>query len=105
MRKTWTIIKEVIYKSKNSTLPSKFIINNKITTDGKEISDRFNDFYLNIGKNLAKKIPDTDKDPTSYIKQSNMSSFFLKEVTHAEVTKILCLLKKASPGWDARQGY
>ena len=51
LRKTWTIIKEVINKSKNSTLPSKFIINNKITTDGKEISDRFNDFYVNIGKN------------------------------------------------------
>ena len=29
-----------------------------------------------------------------------MSSFFLKEVTHAEVTKIICLLKEASPGWD-----
>ena len=50
---------------------------------------RFNDFYVNIGKNLFKKISDTDKDPTSYIKQSNMSSFFLKEVTHVEFTKII----------------
>ena len=29
-----------------------------------------------------------------------MSSIFLKEVTHAEVTKIINLLKEASPGWD-----
>ena len=95
LRKTWTIIKEVINESKNSTLPSKFIINNKITTDGKETSERFNDFYVNKGKNLAKKIPDTDKNPTSYIKQSNMSSIF----QNADVTKIICFLKEACPGW------
>ena len=47
---------------------------------------RFNDFHVNIGKNLAKKISDTDKDPTSYIKQSNMSSFFSERSTHVEFT-------------------
>ena len=36
LSKTWTIIKEVINKSKKSLLPSKFIINDMIITDEKK---------------------------------------------------------------------
>ena len=80
--------------------PSKFVINNKIVTDTNVISDSFKFFYVNIGPDLAKKIPKCDRDPLSYIPNNIRGSIFLKDVTYSEVSKIIMLSKNCSPGWD-----
>ena len=100
MRKPWSVIKEVIDKKKTKVTPYKFVINNKIVTDTNVISDSFNNFYVNIGPDLAKQIPKCDKDPLSYIPNNVRGSIFLKDVTYSEVSKIIMLLKNSSPGWD-----
>ena len=55
MRKSWSIIKEIITKKKQMHKSSKFFIDNKFTSDNCKIADAFNKFYLNIGPTLAKK--------------------------------------------------
>ena len=100
LRKTWGIIKEVINKKKTKPTANKFVIINTIVTDTKVISDSFNNFYVNVGPDLAKKIPQTGRDPLSYIKHNIGESIFLKDVTHPEVSKIITHLKNSSPGWD-----
>ena len=98
--KSWKVIKEVINRSRKSTLSSKFTINNKIIKDDTEIADSFNKFYVNIGPSLAEKIPETDIDPISYIKKDISTCMHVVPVTELEVVEILKDLKSSSPGWD-----
>ena len=57
MRKSWSIIKEIIHKNKKSLCQSKFKLpNGTMTSDKKLISEKFNDFLVNIGPTLAKEI-------------------------------------------------
>ena len=44
----------------------EFIINKKVITNNKIIADSFNEYFVNVGKSLAKQIV-SDVDPMSYI--------------------------------------
>ena len=57
MKKTWSIIKNVINNCKQSKANESFSYNNSIITDKKIISDKFNDYFINVGKTLAAQIP------------------------------------------------
>ena len=57
LNKTWKTIKEIINKHKNVKISNTFSINNKQVTDPKVIAENFNNFFVNIGPNLANKIP------------------------------------------------
>ena len=50
---------------------------------------------------MAKKIPETEIDPLSFIKKRNLNSIFIEQVGQAEIAKIINELKCSSPGWDA----
>ena len=58
LRHSWKILKDVINKRKSSLPNSRFTINNSLTTDKKLIAEGFNSFFINIGPDLAKKIPE-----------------------------------------------
>ena len=100
LKKSWSIIKEVINKKKSTLMSNKFVINNNTTSDNNIISDAFNKFYINIGPTLASKIPYCQKNPLSYIHQNISDSMYLNEVTVNEVKNVIVSLKEASPGWD-----
>ena len=46
IKKTWSIIKQVINKNKYRPTCEKFKHNGKIIDEGKEVSDHFNNFFL-----------------------------------------------------------
>ena len=71
-----------------------------ITSDKKRICNGFNDFYINVGSNLAQKIPNSINTPKDYIKECNQNSMFVDSVSKEDVVKIVCSLKSASAGWD-----
>ena len=100
LKKMWSVIKEVINKNPHRRLSNKILINDNIATDNVTIAGHFNKYFVNVAHNLATKIPDTVKDPTSFIAHSNPASVFLGEVCIDEVSKILRSIKNASPGWD-----
>ena len=53
----WNVIKEIIVKEdRSSTMQSEFIIGNDSTTNPVTIANLFNDFFVNVGKNLAENI-------------------------------------------------
>ena len=55
IRSMWSVINKVIKKSKSvSNYPDSFCHNENIVTDKNEIADKFNDFFVNVGPNLAK---------------------------------------------------
>ena len=104
LRKTWGVIKEVINKKKYSICPEKIKINNKLISDKMMMSQQFNKYFVNIGKNLAESINPSNASPSDYLKHSNPNSIFLKLVTQKEVNDIIKTIKLSSPGWDDISG-
>ena len=99
-RKKWSIIKEVINKKRKSGYPTYFNINDKLINNKKMIANTFNNYFNNVGHNLAKDIPAVPVLPSSYIKETVNETIYLKSVTTLEVDKIIKALKTSSSGWD-----
>ena len=78
----------------------KFVVGDTENYDSRDIAEHFNNFFTNVAKNLAAKIPDTTKEATSYIEHSNLNFLFLGEVSSDEICKVINCLKNTSPGWD-----
>ena len=75
-----------------------FDINNKTTTDPNVIANRFNNFFVTIGPQLAKNIK-SDINPLSYVKSVN-KSMVLTDVTSTEVRNVIASLKNSSSEHD-----
>ena len=99
LKKSWKIIKEVIKNSKNNTT-SKIKIGENYTTDPSKISNGFNNFFANIGKNLASKIPRSSIDPLQYLENFNANSIALYNTNNEEVSNIVKKLKNSLVGPD-----
>ena len=101
IKKTWKIIKNIVNKNKARQSQSKFKLNDEtFTTDGSIISNTFNDFFINIGPNLAGKIPNVGHSPIEYMGQPLVNSIFFSEVTIVEISQILGSLKNGAAGYD-----
>ena len=57
-------------------------------------------FFINIGPNLAAKIPAQSKTPEDYLGNQIPLTIFLEHVTETEFGEIIKSLKKCSPGHD-----
>ena len=71
------IIKDVLNKREKNRLNNKFVINNNIVTDPEIIANSLNSFFVNIGSNLANKIPKIKKNPNDSIFNENPKSMFV----------------------------
>ena len=100
VKKSWQVIKTVINKRKYKPINTKFKCNDKITKDGQVISDKFNNFFVNVGTTLAKNIPHSNKSPTEYMITNTIDLFILDPVSENEVLKIISNFKDSSAGWD-----
>ena len=101
IKKSWQIIKGIVNRNKSNQLRTKFKLNNgSFTTDGYVISNKFNDFFINIGPNLAANIPKQNLSPLDFMKQPLLNSIYLSEVTSEEISNILKSLKNCAAGYD-----
>ena len=100
VKKAWQVIKTVINKRKYKPINTKFKCNDKITEDGQVISDKFNNFFVNVGTTLAKNIPLSNKSPTEYMITNTTDLFILDPVSENEVLKIISNFKDSSAGWN-----
>ena len=92
MKKSWGIIIDIINKNKNPVHRTKFKLSNgSVTTDKMSVSEHFNDFFINIGPNLAKSIPHVKRMPMSYLGDALQEIIFLEKLTQ------LCLTWKTMP--------
>ena len=100
LTKTWNIIKSVINNKRTMSKCSKFVNNNITMSDDLEIANHFDNYFANIGPNLAKVIPDTTITHNEFLKDSCNNSIFLQPVTDEEIYNIIKSLKNGSPGID-----
>ena len=86
LRYLWKLINEVINRNKlKPELPDYFKENETLITDPAEISNKFNEYFINVGRNLAAKIPDSDVSFSNYLGERSIKSIFLHAVTENEV--------------------
>ena len=78
LKKIWGKIKDITNKKRNQKSQSKFkLSDNSIISDAYVISENLNDFFVNIGHNLAKSIPQTDISPNHYMGARVTQTIFL----------------------------
>ena len=101
----WKTLNELLNKpAKNNKLTKTFVESNSsnIIEDPEEIANKFNDYFINIGPNLAKKIKCNDNDAfEKYLNGSYQSTLFLNAITENELEIELENMKSnKSSGYD-----
>ena len=77
-----TLIGELIKcKSKGQKCPTRIMRNNKIFSTKYDISNQFNEHFVNVRPKLAESIDSTNVNPTDYIHNSSLSSLFMSPFT------------------------
>ena len=95
------ILKDIINKNRQSRAQSQSKISDGSTISNKQmISEKFNDFFINIGPSLADKITKQGKSPAFYHGNKIESSIFIEPVSAPELDNILKTLRKCAPGYD-----
>ena len=101
IKETWKVINNVLNKNKNHNNISQIKSNNIIISDNSAIPNIFNDYFSNIGPNLAKTIPKTNKTFTDFLKNNNPNTMFFIPTDVNEIKKIVEKINsKKSTGYD-----
>ena len=103
IKNTWKTINETLCKKGNkSTSPTSLNINGIAITNKLDIANAFNNYFTNIGDELAKGINYSGtKGFTHYLRNRHNNKFSLNEVNEQSVIKIIENLPlKSSCGFD-----
>ena len=101
----WKTMNEILNKrEKNKELPETFFDTNssKQVKDPKAIANKFNEYFTNIGPNLAKKIKkNANTNFEKYLTGNYPNSMFLTPITENEIQSELRMMhSNKSPGYD-----
>ena len=100
MQKTWSVIKRILNKSRGCVSRSMLKHDNETITDDYSIANTFNNFFVNVGSDLANRIPDSPISPYKYMKTEIMNSIFLETVSPEELLEVIKGLKHSAVGYD-----
>ena len=102
MKETWKAIKNVIGRGQRRALSKQFKNQSgEMMTYSKCIADEFNDFFVNVGPNLAAKINSTGKSFYDYLKNPMNSCMFMKPIVETKIIQIITKFKQnKSAGHD-----
>ena len=100
LTKTWSLLKNIIWKNKYTKSCGQFLDGNNTITDKAKISNVLNNLFTNIGVNLANQIPKSNHGPRKYLEGSYLHSMFFKPVLQTEVSTIINSLKNSAAGWN-----
>ena len=100
LRKSWTVIKDIINKNRTNKTQSAFMINNRLSEDKDKIANGFNKFFVEVGPTLEKNCPPSAQAPITWMKGRNGQSIFILPTDQTEIFKLNGTLKASSAGWD-----
>ena len=102
-KKTWSTINSILSKTKQpKVLPDYLIVENIKLDNTREIAEKFNDFFINIGPTLSKNIKrNSNKHFSVFLKDKTQHIFTFTPVNITDVSKSIKELKgKSSSGHD-----
>ncbi|MFZ2538897.1 MAG: reverse transcriptase family protein, partial [Oscillospiraceae bacterium] len=102
LKDTWKVIREALNKNTPfSSIPKTFKYSNVILTSDNDISEKFNEFFTNIGPNLDAKIGASPLCFNSFLKNEIKDSLYIAPSTNDDIISIVKQFKnKTSFGWD-----
>ena len=65
-KKTWDLLKEATFGSKNKIEIKEINLNGSLTSDQNEISGGFNEFFTSVGKKIFESVEPVDRPPDDY---------------------------------------
>jgi hypothetical protein len=90
MKQTWKTINNIIGRGKKQQTQSKFKTDSdRNISDPQDICNCFNDFFVNVGPNLASKIQRSGKEYFDYFKNPISDCMFMKPIVETEIIKII----------------
>ena len=98
----WKTLGSIICNKKKQTNINKLNINNQIINDPIRIANTMNNYFTNIGPDLAKKFKNsTNTNFMKFMGESNKQSMYMFKTNPSEVFKLINKLKnKKSSGFD-----
>ena len=100
IRKTWETINGILNRKKSKKSSDHFSANGKLLTQPKEIAEKFNDYFINIGSNYSNS-NEEGTTPNQYMPPKKEAIFSFKPTTNKEISDIIKRLKcKESSGFD-----
>ena len=100
-KQTWNVINRILNKNKDKQQISEINNNGNILKEPCAIAESFNNYFSNIGINLANNIPPSNQHFTDFLKEPNPNSLFFDPVHEAEILDIVNNLdNKKSCGHD-----
>ena len=100
LRKVRKIMKDIIGKINDSRKQDlEILVDGSTTKDPEKIVNTFNEYFVDIGPNLASHIK-SDVNPISYISADSKKSIFIPYITEYEIATILSGINNSSSGWD-----
>ena len=107
MKKTRDLIRDILGKQKKEfVFPETFFHEGKIYNGKKEISNGFNDFFCNIGANLANELGESNKDFKNYLEDPIEQNFIFANIDSSIIHAALSSLqskKKCGVGQNFNQ--
>ena len=100
LKKSWKVIKNIIGKDDNRscTQHNDFLLNNQYISDDTIIANAFNNYFISVGRSLAKNIR-SDTNPILYVKRIE-SSLHIPEIQSGEVLTIISAITNSASGYD-----
>ena len=95
-----SVLKDIIDKRTSVRSCSRFLINNKITSDKQAVANGFNSFFINTGANLARSIP-LRSPLTHNVHKTKPTKHGNYAYCTNDVINTIRNLKASSPGWDS----
>ena len=104
LSKSWKVIKNIIDRDqKNNQIQTpQFLFNNRKVSDAVEVANIFNDYFTNVGSNLAEHII-SDRNPLPYVSH-NHHTLFIPTIEEIEIKNITQTLKNTAAGHDDLPG-
>ena len=103
IKNTWKTIGSLLNKTDSKKdIPSYFVIHDHKLDDQRQIANEFNNYFVQIGSQLANKIVNQqNKSFTQYLKQSQSNIFQFQNIDQQKILKIIDgLSPKSSSGFD-----
>ena len=88
-KKLWQTINSMTKTSASHTKLNAIIRDGKLLSKAKDISNAFNDFFVNVGRNLDEKLPQPLHDPLSFLRGNYPNAMNVPELTFQDFFKVI----------------
>jgi len=98
VKATWQAINKILRPNSDSSKKSitKIIYNNDVMINEQAISEAFNEFFANVGRNIAEEQHPLPSDHLKFLTGDHLNSFFFRPILVQDIQGCLLSLKNKS---------